>query len=158
MSHKFKPLSTVALIIEHHGKYLIVEENNEDQDNKPVFSMPAGHVEAKESILEAALREGSEETGCEVKLLSLIGIYEYVKDYETIYRFCFEAKIDNVPENMQADDPDHEVKAVKWYSKDEIYKRKDEWRTRLVGINFDDYFAGKRLPLDVISTINTVSE
>lgn len=158
MSERFKPLSTVALIIEHNGKYLIVEENNEDQNDRPVFSMPAGHVEAKESIIEAALREGREETGCEVKLLSLIGIYEYVKDYETIYRFCFEAKIDNVPENMRSADPDLEIKAVKWYSKEEIYERKADWRTRLVGTNFDDYFAGRKLPLDVISTINTVSK
>ncbi|MDO5352782.1 MAG: NUDIX domain-containing protein, partial [Succinatimonas sp.] len=147
--------ATVALIIEHDGKYLVVEEYNEDQDNRLVFGNPAGHIEKQESIIEAALREGREETGCEVELLSLISIDDYVKDYETIYRFCFEARIKNLPENLKANDPDHEILDVKWYTKEEIYEKKDLWRTRLVGRNFDAYFAGQRLPLSLIDTVKS---
>ena len=40
MSQRFKPFATVALIVEHNGKYLIVEEYNEDQDNRLVFGNP----------------------------------------------------------------------------------------------------------------------
>ena len=57
MSNRFKPFATVALIIEHQGKYLIVEEYNEDQDNRLVFGNPCGHIDARETILEAAIRE-----------------------------------------------------------------------------------------------------
>ena len=93
MSQRFKPFATVALIVEHNGKYLIVEEYNEDQDNRLVFGNPCGHIDARETILEAAIREGHEETGCDVELLSLVSIDDYVKDNETIYRFglygCF---------------------------------------------------------------------
>ena len=81
MSTRFKPYATVALIIEHEGKYLIVEELQEDQNNRPVFSNPAGHVDAKETLTEAAIREGFEETGCEVELLSLVSIADYVNGY-----------------------------------------------------------------------------
>ena len=63
-------------------------------------------MKSTKSIIEAALREGREETGCEVELLSLISIDDYVKDYETIYRFCFEARIKNLPETLKANDPD----------------------------------------------------
>ena len=84
MSTRFKPYATVALIIENEGRYLVVEEYNEDQDNRLVFGNPAGHIEQNESIIEAALREGREETGCEVELLSLISINDYVKENETI--------------------------------------------------------------------------
>lgn len=154
MSQRFKPYATVALIVEHNGKYLIVEEYNDDQDNRLVFGNPCGHIDGKETILEAAIREGHEETGCEIELLSLISINDYVKDNETIYRFCFEAKLKDYQEKMQACDPDNEILAVKWYTKEEIYNGKDNWRTRLVGQNFDAYFNGQRYPLDLIKSIH----
>lgn len=154
MSQRFKPYATVALIIEHDGKYLIVEEYNEDQDNRLVFGNPCGHIDGKETILEAAMREGFEETGCQIELVSLISINDYVKDNETIYRFCFEAKLKDCKEKMQACDPDNEILAVKWYTKEQIYNGKDNWRTRLVGQNFDAYFSGQRYPLDLIKSIH----
>ncbi|MDY6322199.1 MAG: NUDIX domain-containing protein [Succinivibrio sp.] len=153
MAARFKPNSTVALIIEHQGKFLMVEELNEDQGNRRVFGMPSGHIEAKESILDAAVREGREETGCEVELLSLTGIYDYVKDYETIERFCFEARLKEIPERLLAADPDHEILSVAWYTREEIYAKKDLWRTRLVGLCMDDYFKGARYPLSIIHTV-----
>ena len=154
MSQRFKPYATVALIVEHNGKYLIAEEYNEDQDNRLVFGNPCGHIDGKETILEAAIREGHEETGCDVELVSLISINDYVKDNETIYRFCFEAKLKDYKEKMEADDPDQEILAVKWYTKEEIYQGKDNWRTRLVGQNFDAYFSGQRFPLSLIKSIH----
>ena len=54
---------------------------------------------------------------------------------------------------MRADDPDNEILAVKWYTKEEIYNNKDKWRTRLVGKNFDAYFKGQRFDLSLISSI-----
>ena len=52
---------------------------------------------------------------------------------------------------MSPDDPDQEILAVKWYTKEEIYNGKDKWRTRLVGKNFDAYFKGQRCPLSIIN-------
>ncbi|MGN0902067.1 MAG: NUDIX domain-containing protein [Succinivibrio sp.] len=153
MSQRFKPYATVALIIENEGKFLMVEEYNEDQNNRLVFSNPCGHVDAKESILDAALREGHEETGCDIELTSLVSIDEYVKDSETILRFCFEAKLKNKADCLKADDPDNEILDVKWYSKEQIYEGKEFWRTRLVGQNFDAYFKGQRFPLNLINTV-----
>ncbi|MGN0894612.1 MAG: NUDIX domain-containing protein [Succinivibrio sp.] len=154
MSQRFKPYATVALIIEHKGKFLIVEEYNEDQDNRLVFGNPCGHIDAKETIEQAAVREGHEETGCDIELVSLVSISDYVKDNETIYRFCFEAKLKNYTDSMDPDDPDNEILAVKWYTKEEIYNGRENWRTRLVGQNFDAYFAGQRYPLSLIKSIH----
>lgn len=55
---------------------------------------------------------------------------------------------------MSPDDPDQEILAVKWYTKEEIYNGKDKWRTRLVGKNFDAYFKGQRCPLSIINSIH----
>lgn len=153
MTERFKPNSTVALIIEHEGKFLMVEETNDDQGGRPVFGMPSGHVEARESILDAARREGYEETGCEVELVALTGIYDYVKDYETIERFCFAARLKSVPESFTPRDPDHEIRNVRWYTREEIMEGKGKWRTRLVGLCMEDYLSGQRLPLSTIRVV-----
>lgn len=146
---RFQPFATVALIIEDQGRYLMVEEY--DEQGRIVFGMPSGHIDAKEGIMAAAMREGAEETGCPVTITSLTGIYDYVKDYETIYRFCFAARLKSVPECFNASDPDHEILNVRWYTKDEIYAQKERWRTRLVGMCMDDYLKGVRYPLDLIT-------
>lgn len=149
---RFKPFATVALIIEHDGRYLMVEEY--DEYGKVVFGMPSGHIDAKESILEAAVREGREETGCEVELSALTGIYDYVKDYETIYRFCFAATIKgSIPEVFTPHDPDGEILGVRWYTAEEIFANKALWRTRLVGLCMNDYLKGQRLPLSLITKV-----
>lgn len=153
MSNRFKPYATVALIIEEQGKYLMVEEYNEDENNRLVFSNPCGHIDEHESILDAARREGYEETGCNITLLNLICIHDYVKENETIYRFTFLARRDDENAKLVAKDPDGEILRVRFYTKDEIYANKDKWRTRLVGKSFDEYFAGKRYPLDLIRSV-----
>lgn len=154
MSERFKPFLTVALIIEQDGKFLMVEEYQET--GELCFGTIAGHVEAKESIIQAALREGLEECGCEIELDHLVGIYDYVKDYETIIRFTFKAHLkDHDLSKVKISDPDGDIVGIKWYSKDEIYAKKSMWRTRLIGHNFDDYFAGKSFPLSMIQEVRS---
>lgn len=41
----------------------------------PIWCLPGGHVEAGESIVEAAIREVKEETGMEVSLVRMLGVY-----------------------------------------------------------------------------------
>ena len=44
-----------------------------------VWCMPGGKVESGETVVEAALRETYEETGLEVKLTGLVGVYSMPK-------------------------------------------------------------------------------
>ena len=148
---------TVSVIIEHHGRLLMVEEPNEDQNNRLVFSMPTGHVDDGEDLLNAAIREAKEETGCAVVTLdNLVGIYDYVKaaDRETILRFCFSGHLpEPVPETFNPQDPAQEIRGARWYTHDECYEKRAMWRSRLVGRCLDDYFAGQRLPLTAVRVV-----
>jgi ADP-ribose pyrophosphatase YjhB (NUDIX family) len=52
----------VGAVVIRDGKVLLVKRRNPPSTNK--WSLPGGHVEPWENILEAAARELKEETGC----------------------------------------------------------------------------------------------
>lgn len=56
----FKPHVTVACVVHAEGKFLVVEETI---NGKALWNQPAGHLEADETLVEAAARELWEETG-----------------------------------------------------------------------------------------------
>ena len=50
----FKPHVTVACVVHAEGKFLVVEETI---NGKALWNQPAGHLEADETLVEAAARE-----------------------------------------------------------------------------------------------------
>ena len=66
---------TVSAVVEQDGTFLIVEERS---SGALVFTQPGGHIEASESPEEACSREVLEETGCEVAINSLLGVYLWI--------------------------------------------------------------------------------
>lgn len=56
----FKPHVTVACIVHAEDKFLVVEETI---NGKSLWNQPAGHLEADETLAQAAARELWEETG-----------------------------------------------------------------------------------------------
>ena len=62
-------IGAVAAIIEH-GRILLTQREDSD-----VWCLPGGAVEDGESLEEAAAREAFEETGLQVRLTRLVGMY-----------------------------------------------------------------------------------
>lgn len=151
MTKRFQPFVTVAAIIECRGKFLLVSEY--DEAPEPVYGQPAGHLEKEEDLIQAVTREIKEETGLNLKPQGLSGIYTYVKDYETIQRYCFYIVDNTLPEELTPNDPDHDIIKAAWYTKNEIELLKPHFRTRLVNNCFQDYWAGKRYPLELLTTV-----
>jgi len=60
--------TNVAVICE--GRILLIQ-----REDYQVWCMPGGEVEAGESLAQGAIREAREETGLEVRLTGLVGIY-----------------------------------------------------------------------------------
>lgn len=79
-------------VIKRNNKILMVKEAKKICYGK--WNFPAGHVDEKELITDAAIREVYEETGCKVKLTGVLPITTIVFNNErTIVRIQFTAEI-----------------------------------------------------------------
>jgi 8-oxo-dGTP pyrophosphatase MutT (NUDIX family) len=97
------------------------------------------------------LRETLEETAWDVRLTSLLGLYHYTTADGTCYiRTCFVAEpVQHHPERSL----DTGVLRALWMSRAELEARKDQLRSQIVLRVIDDYLAGKRYPLALITSL-----
>ena len=146
------PHITVATIVEREGKFLMVKENS---GGRLVYNQPAGHVEAKESLLDAAVRETLEETAWRVNLEKLLGIYQYTSPENgiTYIRHCFIAK---ALEPRTEGDLDQDIAEAVWISLEDLEQRESEMRSPLVLETIRDYLKGVSYPLSVIVVPDTM--
>ena len=139
---------TVAAIIRRNNKYLLVKETASSGDI--VYNQPAGHVELRESLIEAVIREVAEETGLDFKPVSLIGTYllSPATNGKTYLRFCF---FGETPLDQQPSPNDEEILDNCWFTADEIANiPKESLRSALVLQCIHDYQDGVRLPLESV--------
>jgi 8-oxo-dGTP pyrophosphatase MutT (NUDIX family) len=139
------PHSTVAVVCENDGRFLMVEEISHQER---VFNQPAGHIEPNETILAAALRETLEETGWEVEITHLIGLYTYTAPINgvTYHRVCFGAK----PIKKVTRDLDTDIIAAHWLTPEELEHENYPLRSPLVTQCINDFRDGKNYPLSFI--------
>ncbi|PTU73818.1 NUDIX hydrolase [Pseudomonas mangrovi] len=143
---RFTPHVTVATIVEDQGRFLLVEEL---ADGREVLNQPAGHLEADESLTQAALRETLEETGWEVELTAVTGIYLYTAPSNgiTYQRVCFAARPIRHCDELPLDDG---IIGPRWLTRAELAEQPQRWRSELVMRCIDDYLAGSRHSLSLI--------
>ena len=67
------PLLTVDTIIFYDGKLVLIKRMNPPYQNQ--FALPGGFVEVGETVEKAAIREAKEETGLDIELIKLLGVY-----------------------------------------------------------------------------------
>lgn len=145
----WKPSVTVAAVIEHGGRFLLVEEI---ADGKPVFNQPAGHWERGETLVEACARETLEETAYRFAPRELTGIYRWhhapSNDSFLRFAFCGEVGDEEVGRKL-----DSEIIRAVWLSPDEIRAQQPRHRSPLVLRCVEDYLAGRRYPLDLLTDL-----
>ncbi len=147
------PAVTVASIVERGGRFLLVEEETRMGRR---LNQPAGHLECRESLPAAAARETLEETAWAVVPTALVGIYRWdAPDTGATYvRFAFAAE-------ARKHDParalDEGILRALWLTYEEIVARRAEHRNPLVLRCIDDYLAGQRLPIDLVTDASLAS-
>ena len=108
-----------VLITDEQNRILFVKEKNEKSLNK--LNLPGGHLELGESLIECAKREAKEETGVEVEITHLVGVYAKVDTNHKI-GFVFGGKIiRGEPKANKAD-----INDCGWYTADEIAQMPNE--------------------------------
>jgi ADP-ribose pyrophosphatase YjhB (NUDIX family)/GNAT superfamily N-acetyltransferase len=69
------PVPGVGVLVEIEGRILLVQRGQAPFQGW--WALPAGYIEADESVEDAAVRECREETGLEVEPLELFGVYSF---------------------------------------------------------------------------------
>ena len=148
-------VTTIAcgVICEENRKILMVREFKE---GRYVWNQPVGHLNPGESLIETAIRETYEETGLIVNPTSLVGVYLWqVNDKRAALRFCFTAQV--VGGELAPRDTG-EITLAKWLSRNEIMQAEVDFRTPITKQCLEDYFAGRRYPLEVLISIVKVTD
>ena len=146
----WQPHITVASVVEHEGRFLLVEETC---GGRVVINQPAGHLEPGESLLDAVVRETLEETACRIRPTDLTGIYQWRSAHDKTYlRFCFAAQC---LEQDLAQPLDDGIFNVLWLHRDEVVRRRENLRSPMVLRCIDDYLAGRRYPLALIDQLQS---
>ncbi len=141
------PHVTVATVVENEQRFLMVKEWAE---GRLVYNQPAGHLEKGESILAAARRETLEETGWQIELEHLLGVYQYDSGTEGIsfVRFCFSAKPLYIHKDAELDEG---IVETCWLAESELQELCHQMRSPLVLKSIEHYLHGPRYPLTAIS-------
>jgi 8-oxo-dGTP pyrophosphatase MutT (NUDIX family) len=147
----WRPDVTVASIVPHAGRFLLVEEAVRGE---LVLNQPAGHLEPDESLLDAACRETLEETGWSIELTDLVGIYQWMNpDNDSHFlRFTFAARLLRHDPQRRLDEG---IVRALWLSRTEIAAEHARLRSPMVLRSVDDWLADKRLPLDALTHLPT---
>lgn len=143
----WKPHVTVAAVLERDGKFLLVEEETDDGVR---FNQPAGHLECREALTAAVIREALEETGYTFAPKYLIGIYNWRNEARdvTYLRFAFAGEITGHDPGRKLD---HGIIAAHWLTPDEIRALETRHRSPLILRCIEDWQAGKHYPLELIT-------
>ena len=156
MNTRWKPSVTVAAIIEREGRFLLVEEHTQDGLR---LNNPAGHLDPGESPIQGCARETLEETAFHFTPQALVGIYmsRFEKPVPgqdipldiTYLRFAFCGLLG---EEMVGQALDEGIVRTLWLTPDEIRACAHLHRSPLLLTCMDDYLAGKRYPVDLLTT------
>jgi 8-oxo-dGTP pyrophosphatase MutT (NUDIX family) len=149
---RFRPSVTVAAIVERDGRYLLVEEHTPEGLR---LNNPAGHLEPGESPLQGVVREALEETARHFDAQALVGVYlarlqrDSTGEDITYLRFAF---CGTVGEPRPGRALDQGIVRTLWLTPHEVQASAARHRSPLVWRCIADHLAGRRYPLDLLST------
>ena len=146
---RWKPRVTVAAVIEHDGRYLLVEENTVDGLR---LNTPAGHLEPGETPQQGAVREALEETARHFTPSALLGVYlaashDAEGEATTWLRiaYCGTASEPDPGRTLDAG-----IVRTLWLTPDEVRASQARHRSPLVWRCVQDHLRGQRFGLDAV--------
>ncbi len=152
--HRWKPSVTVAAVIERDGRFLLVEEHTSEGLR---LNNPAGHLDPGESPEQGCIRETLEETTHTFTPTAVVGVYlsRFQRGAEDIsyLRFAFCGTVGDADASLSLDTG---IVRTLWLTVDEIRQSVAQHRSPLVVQCMEDYLAGRRFPLALVTTDTSV--
>jgi 8-oxo-dGTP pyrophosphatase MutT (NUDIX family) len=145
MPNRWKPNVTVAAIVEHEGRFLLVEEDTADGLR---LNNPAGHLDPGESPIQACIREVLEETAHDFTPTAVVGVYlnrfrrTRTGDDITYLRFAFAGQL-GTHHGWRA--LDEGIVRTVWMTPEEIRATRERHRSPLLLRCLDDYLRSSPL-------------
>ncbi|MBS0447134.1 MAG: NUDIX hydrolase [Proteobacteria bacterium] len=156
MADRWKPSVTVAAVIARAvdgvAQYLLVEEETPEGLR---LNNPAGHLEPRESPQQGVVREALEETARVFTPDHLVGVYlsrfrRPARDEDVTYlRLAFGGTVGDADPARRLDDG---IVRTLWMTLADVRASRDRHRSPLVLRCIEDHAAGRRYPLDAITT------
>jgi 8-oxo-dGTP pyrophosphatase MutT (NUDIX family) len=143
----WQPDVTVATVVVRDGAFLIVEE---EVSGRRVLNQPAGHLEPDESLVAAGVRETLEESGWDVVPTALIGLYQWKSPVDGRHFLRVALAADPV-RHHPGRSLDEGILRAFWMTPRELQAAEGRHRSPLVMRAVQDYLAGSRHPLSVLT-------
>lgn len=154
---RWSPSVTVAAIIwrthpQGHPEFLLVEEHTAEGLR---LNNPAGHLEAGESPQQAVVREALEETARAFAPSHLVGVYlsRFLRPASgqdiTYVRIAYAGTVGPADPALPLDEG---IERTLWMGLEEVRASQARHRSPLVLQCIEDLAAGRRLPLESITT------
>lgn len=138
----------VGGIIEKNGKVLLVQEKKEMCYGK--WNLPAGHLEPNESIMQGAIREIKEETGCDVELTGIATIANRISEDDIFMEIIFTTNLLNEKIKINPE----EILDVKWWDINDILNNMDDkLRNVFIKKPIKNFVENKIGTIDIVNVI-----
>jgi 8-oxo-dGTP pyrophosphatase MutT (NUDIX family) len=146
---RWNPEVTVAAVVEREGRFLMVEERIR---GRLVLNQPAGHLEDRETLIEAVIRETREETAWRLSPAALVGTYLWrdPTSERSFLRFTFCGSVDDHAPGQALDAG---IVRAPWMTHEQLQAQPGRMRSPLVLRCLEDYLKGARHPLDSVATL-----
>lgn len=137
-------------LVEREGSYLLVRESKASARAR--FNLPAGKPEVGETLIEAAVREAKEETGLDVTIDHIVGLYQCPQTSEGfgVVNFVFASRVAAGEIVISKAHPE-----VRYFSRAEVSDLAAQRMLRgsHIELAMDDHARGQRLSLDVLRVV-----
>ncbi len=145
---------TVSAVVERHESFLTIEKR---VSGDVVVTQPGTHLENNESPEQALVRGGLQETGFELAVSGLLGVYLWIhpQTRQQFLRIVYAADLVRERVGHQLDE---HIQGVHWYSLGDIRNRSRELMSPVVQRCIEDYIIGKRVSDELLNALMPIQQ